>query len=104
VGTFTEDSGHLDLLFHLGIPVWFVRHVSKTPEARVNKIVPFISEGFQQQLSLPSGHDIDCRDATPARRTVYDGPAEKPERYIAMAAYVRSLFNYPGLFGSLETR
>ncbi|KAF9060482.1 hypothetical protein BDP27DRAFT_1430050 [Rhodocollybia butyracea] len=104
IGAFTEDLDHLDLLFYAGIPVWFVRSVSKTPEARIDKVVPITSEDVRQRLLLPSGHTIDCRDAFPPRRLVYDGLAAKPERYMAMATYIRSLFNYSSLFGSPEPR
>lgn len=104
IGAFTEDLDHLDMLFYSGIPVWFVRSVSKTPEARIDKVVPLTDEDFRQQILLPSGYPVDCRDAVPARRIIYDGLAAKPERYIAMAAYIRSLFNYSSLFGSSEPR
>ncbi|KAF9060352.1 hypothetical protein BDP27DRAFT_1184693, partial [Rhodocollybia butyracea] len=104
IGAFTEDLDHLDVLFYAGVPVWFVRSVSKTPEARIDKVVPLTSEDFRQRILLASGHSLDCRDAIPACRVVYDGLAAKPERYIAMAAYIRSLFNYSSLFGSSEPR
>ncbi|KAF9037417.1 hypothetical protein BDP27DRAFT_1245212, partial [Rhodocollybia butyracea] len=84
----------LDMLFYSGIPVWYVRPMSKHPKARIDQVVPFASEDLWLQLSLPSSRMIDCNDTIPARQLVYYGLAKKPECYIAMSAYICSLFKY----------
>ncbi|KAJ3738029.1 hypothetical protein EV360DRAFT_58502, partial [Lentinula raphanica] len=90
-------------LYHLGIPVWFVRPVKVTPDARIDHSAPLIAENSSRIIELPSGFLMDGTDAEPNHKVVWEGLPNKPERYTAMNSYLQSLLNPSLLFGSSET-
>ncbi|KAJ8092482.1 hypothetical protein PM082_023735 [Marasmius tenuissimus] len=99
MGAFTEDYDALDSLYHAGIPVWYIRRLSNTPEVRIDKVVNFIHDTNSFKLALRFGGVLDTSDASPPHRIIYNQLAAKPERYMAMGNFIRSLFQYPCLIG-----
>ncbi|KIK55199.1 hypothetical protein GYMLUDRAFT_146728, partial [Collybiopsis luxurians FD-317 M1] len=93
VGAFTEDLDHLDFLFYAGIPVWFLCMMSAMPYVRIDSVVPLIREDHSQQLHRPGGFVLNCTDASPPHRIVYNGAPNQPGRYCSMASYLDSLVN-----------
>ncbi|KAJ8074360.1 hypothetical protein PM082_009976 [Marasmius tenuissimus] len=104
MGAFTEDYDVLDSLYHAGIPVWYIRPISASPEVRIDAVVDFIHDTNSFSLALRFGDVLDTSDATPPYRIVYSHLAGKPERYLAMGNFIRSLFHYPRLLGSAAPR
>ncbi|KAK1217024.1 hypothetical protein PQX77_020330 [Marasmius sp. AFHP31] len=100
MGAFTEDYDALDSLYHAGIPVWFIRRLSTIAEVRIDTVADFIHDTNSFQLALRFGDVLDTSDASPPHRIVYSHLAAKPERYLAMGNFVRSLFHYPRLIGT----
>ncbi|KAJ3820003.1 hypothetical protein F5880DRAFT_1615961 [Lentinula raphanica] len=74
VGAFVDNLATLDTLYHLGIPVWFVRPVT--------------------MIELPSGFRVDGTDAQPNHTVIWEGPSTSPECLVAMSSYLYSLL-YP---------
>ncbi|KAL0564366.1 hypothetical protein V5O48_017680 [Marasmius crinis-equi] len=105
MGAFVEKLDDLDSLFHAGIPVWYVRRFSDSPDVRVDCVTHFIDNTFTQKLPLRFGGELDTSDDPACSKLViYTGMAGKPERYLHMLSYMRSLFQYPSLLGSSEVR
>ncbi|KAJ3728411.1 hypothetical protein C8R42DRAFT_539064, partial [Lentinula raphanica] len=104
IGAFADDFSVLDTLYHLGIPVWFVRPVKKTPDARIDCSAPLIAENSLRVIELPSGFQLDGTDAEPHHKVIWEGLHNKPERYAAMNAYLHSLLYPPSSFGSKQPR
>ncbi|KAL0062949.1 hypothetical protein AAF712_010170 [Marasmius tenuissimus] len=100
MGAFSDNPEVVEALFCLGIPVWYVRPITQDPDTRVDRVIGFIL-GFDK-LSLPSGFVVDLSEGTPPHRVIYEGLANKPERYLAMSRYLSSLQQYPPLFSSDE--
>lgn len=98
VGAFTEDLDTLDRLFYAGIPVWYVRPASETPNVRIDKVGWVIATNEHQKLSLQS-LEVDVSDTVPPHRIVYTGLANKADRYSSMVLYVRSLLQPPSHLG-----
>ncbi|KAJ3778110.1 hypothetical protein FB446DRAFT_798333 [Lentinula raphanica] len=101
IGAFTDNSSTADTLYCLGIPVWFVRPVKDTPNARIDSSAPLIVEDSSRMIYLPSGFRVDGTDAEPSHQVIWEGLTNKPERFGAMNAYLLSLV-YPSsdVFGS----
>ncbi|KAJ3716051.1 hypothetical protein C8R42DRAFT_532579, partial [Lentinula raphanica] len=93
IGAFTDDVSILDTLYHLGIPVWFVRPVQNTPDARIDRTVPLITEDSLRIIALPSGYVVDGTDAEPRHKVVWEGLLDTPDRYVAMNTYLQSLLH-----------
>ncbi|KAJ3970823.1 hypothetical protein EV361DRAFT_992937 [Lentinula raphanica] len=100
IGAFTDDLTILDTLYYLGIPVWFVRPVTETPDARINRSARVIAEDNLQIIELPSGFQVDGTDAEPNHAIIWEGLPNKTERLTAMNAYMQSLLSPPSVFGS----
>ncbi|KAJ3834093.1 hypothetical protein F5878DRAFT_665074 [Lentinula raphanica] len=99
IGAFTEDLATLDTLYHLGIPVWFVRPVKATPDARIDRAASLIAEDSLQLIKLPSGLQVDGTDANPPHVVIWEGQPNEPERLIAMNSYLQSLLYPSSIFG-----
>ncbi|KAJ3766561.1 hypothetical protein FB446DRAFT_653607 [Lentinula raphanica] len=99
IGAFTDNLATLDTLYHLGIPVWFVRPVTDTPDARIDRSAPLVAEDSSQMIRLPSGFRVDGTDAEPNHPVIWEGLSIKPERLIAMNAYLHSLVYPSSTFG-----
>ncbi|KIK50555.1 hypothetical protein GYMLUDRAFT_105938, partial [Collybiopsis luxurians FD-317 M1] len=98
IGAFTESLDHLDLLFFAGIPVWYICMASSMPYVRIDAVAPFLKEDqSSQRLVRPGGFIVDCSDTLPPHKIIYDGLANKPDRYRKMAAYLDSLINDPAM-------
>ncbi|KAL0566025.1 hypothetical protein V5O48_015989 [Marasmius crinis-equi] len=105
VGAFTSQEAEADSLFRAGIPVWYSHRLSDAPGVRVDSVASFISDAITNRLIQRFGDGfLDCSDATPPHRVIYEGLAAKPERYFAMANYMSSRFLYPSSFGNTELR
>ncbi|KAG7093912.1 hypothetical protein E1B28_007548 [Marasmius oreades] len=104
MGAFTDDLDDLESLFQSNIPVWFVRRLTRAGEARIDKLGNFIYPFPDGTIRLHSDFVIDLSDATPSHRVVFTGLARNPERYIAMANYIASLFEYPSVLGTTQPR
>ncbi|KAJ3832158.1 hypothetical protein F5878DRAFT_666822 [Lentinula raphanica] len=102
IGAFTDNFTTLDTLFHLGIPVWFVRPVKVTPDARIDRSAPLIAENSSRIITLPSGFQVDGIDAEPNHKVIWEGLTNKSERYTAMNAYLQSLLNPSAFFGASQ--
>ncbi|KAK1233985.1 hypothetical protein PQX77_002825 [Marasmius sp. AFHP31] len=102
MGAFADSPEVAEALFQLGIPVWYTRPISRDLDVRVDRVVNF-TQGTDT-LTLSSGFKVDLSEATPPHRVIYNGLANKPERYLAMSKYTSSLQQYPSLFGSDEPR
>ncbi|KAL0056849.1 hypothetical protein AAF712_016537, partial [Marasmius tenuissimus] len=55
VGAFVEDEEPLDALFRAGIPVWYMRLLSCSPNAHIDTVVRFIEEKPTQKIDLRFG-------------------------------------------------
>ncbi|KAL0056772.1 hypothetical protein AAF712_016618 [Marasmius tenuissimus] len=104
VGAFVENLDELDNLFHAGIPVWYLRRFEESPDIRIDAEAYFINNISTQKLPLRFGGELDTCDDTPPRPVLYTGLAGKPECYLCMLNYIRSLFQYPSILGSSEVR
>ncbi|KAL0563942.1 hypothetical protein V5O48_018115 [Marasmius crinis-equi] len=105
MGAFVDNEDELDNLFHAGIPVWFIQPFSLSPDVRVDSLSGFIDDSLTHKLSLRFGRELDTNDISPTSNPViYTGLAGKPERYLCMIRYIRSLFQYPSLLSSSEVR
>ncbi|KAJ3755626.1 hypothetical protein EV360DRAFT_85739 [Lentinula raphanica] len=102
IGAFADNFFTLAALYENGIPVWFVRRVEDTPDARIDSTAPVIAEDRFQCFTLPSGFRVDGSDAEPPHKVVWEGLPNKTERYSAMSAYLHSLLSPPSLFGSVK--
>ena len=90
------------MLFHLGIPVWLVHPVSTTPDPCIEAVGSLISKDTHQWIQLPSGWKVDVMDVEPYHPVIFEGLVNKPECYLAMAAYLYSLADaVPHVFGSV---
>ncbi|KAJ3966182.1 hypothetical protein EV361DRAFT_936342 [Lentinula raphanica] len=104
IGAFTDDLSTLHTLYNLGIPVWYVRPVRNTPDARIDRAAThLIAEDSSQIIELPGGFRLDGTDAQPNHKVVWEGMSNESERYTAMNAYLHSLL-YPSssVFGSKQ--
>ncbi|KAF5379939.1 hypothetical protein D9757_010255 [Collybiopsis confluens] len=90
VGAFTENYQELDLLFHMGIPVWHVSEAKHAYGMRVDAVAPVISEDLQPKITQPGGFVVDCSDAEPPYLILFDGFARRPGRYQVMMAFLES--------------
>lgn len=99
VGAFTEDLNTLDQLFYAGIPVWYVRPASETPNVRIDKVGWVIAADAFQKLRLRFSFEIDVSNTTPPHRIIYTGLANKAERYRSMVMYIHSLLQPPSHLG-----
>ncbi|KAJ3837372.1 hypothetical protein F5878DRAFT_662140 [Lentinula raphanica] len=99
IGAFTDDLPTLDTLYRLGIPVWFLRPVSETPDARIDRSACLIAEDSSQSYELPSGFRVDGTDAEPTHVVIWEGLSNKTERLVAMNAYLQSLLYPSSIFG-----
>ncbi|KAJ3764707.1 hypothetical protein FB446DRAFT_795824 [Lentinula raphanica] len=90
----------LDTLYHLGIPVWFVRPAKNNPDARIDRSADLIAEDSSRIIELPSGFRVDGTDAEPSHKIIWEGPTNKPECFAAMHAYLQSLLFPSTVFGS----
>ncbi|KAJ3963751.1 hypothetical protein EV361DRAFT_813068 [Lentinula raphanica] len=104
IGAFTDNFATLTRLYKAGVPVWFVRRVEDTPDARIDSTAPVIAEDRFQCFTLPSGFRVDGSDAEPPHQVVWEGLPNRTERYAAMSAYLQSLLYPPSLFGSDSIR
>ncbi|KAK1230693.1 hypothetical protein PQX77_006208 [Marasmius sp. AFHP31] len=104
MGAFTEDYDVLDSLYHAGIPVWFIRRLSTIAEVHISAVADFIHDTNSFALALRLGDVLDTSDVSPPHRIVYSHLAAKPERYLAMGNFVRSLFHYPRLIVPSPTK
>ena len=94
MGASTSDLSVCDALFRAGIPVWLVRPYTALHSIRIRALAPLLTTDGIIPVDLPSG---------PARlRTIYAGPANKLEKYMAIARYVRELLQFPDPFGSVR--
>ncbi|KAJ3730761.1 hypothetical protein C8R42DRAFT_540207, partial [Lentinula raphanica] len=100
IGAFTDNSSTADTLYCLGIPVWFVRPVKNTPDARIDRVASLIAEDSSRIIELPSGFRVDGTDAEPSHKIIWEGPTNKPECFAAMHAYLQSLLYPSSVFGS----
>ncbi|KIK53581.1 hypothetical protein GYMLUDRAFT_250286 [Collybiopsis luxurians FD-317 M1] len=81
IGAFTENLNDLDLLFYTRIPVWYIYH--------------------SQWFIHPDGFIVNCADASPPHKIIYDGLPNRPNCYTRMVTFLDSLLNEPtGLLGS----
>jgi hypothetical protein len=90
VGAYTTDLKVCDALFRAGIPIWLLRPYTALHSIRVRALAPLLAAHGVIPLDPPSG---------PAHRTIYVGPANKLEKYMASARYVRELLQFPDPFG-----
>ncbi|KAJ3725174.1 hypothetical protein C8R42DRAFT_640081 [Lentinula raphanica] len=102
VGAFTDNLSTLDILYYLGIPVWYARPVQNTPDARIDRSTYVIAEDQSKLFTLPSGFQVDGSDAIPEHKVVWEGLPNKSERYSAMNAYLSALLYPSSLFGSSQ--
>ncbi|KAJ3712704.1 hypothetical protein C8R42DRAFT_647498 [Lentinula raphanica] len=100
IGAFTDNLDTLDTLYYLGIPVWFVRPVTATPDARIDQSAHLIAEDSSYIIELPSGFQVNGIDAEPNHPVIWEGLPNKPERLIAMNAYLQSLLYPSSVFGA----
>ncbi|KAJ3969710.1 hypothetical protein EV361DRAFT_951219 [Lentinula raphanica] len=100
IGAFTDNSSTADTLYCLEIPVWFVRPVKNTPDARIDRVASLIAEDSSRIIELPSGFRVDGTDAEPSHKIIWEGPTNKPECFAAMHAYLQSLLYPSSVFGS----
>ncbi|KAL0562994.1 hypothetical protein V5O48_019085, partial [Marasmius crinis-equi] len=105
VGAFAEQDANADNLYHAGIPVWYSRWLSEAPAVRVDRVEVLISDSITHAIPLRCGSGfLDCSDATPSHKVIYEGLAGKPERYLAMGNYLRSRCQHPSSFSNQELR
>ncbi|KAK1234577.1 hypothetical protein PQX77_002219 [Marasmius sp. AFHP31] len=104
MGAFTENKETTDALFHAGIPVWLIRPISRTPAVHIDAVGNFIEEKPDQKLHVRFGGEVDTTNVSPSHRVIYNHLPGKLERYIAMANYLHSLFQYHSFFGSSKAR
>ncbi|KIK55219.1 hypothetical protein GYMLUDRAFT_248823 [Collybiopsis luxurians FD-317 M1] len=92
MGAFTENLEEADLLFHMGIPVWRVTQKDRLPPMqRIDHVPPVIKEDSFGMLFCSDGFMVDCRDADPPHKIIYEGFPRKPEHYLSIASYMQSL-------------
>ncbi|KAK7026080.1 hypothetical protein VNI00_015726 [Paramarasmius palmivorus] len=103
VGVFTESLDDADMLFRGGIPVWLIRPFSRFGSVRIDKVVDFCDIG-NSNLSTRDGDSVDIADSVPSCPVIYSHLANQPERYVAMANYIRGLFSYSTFLGSSQPR
>ncbi|KAK1221131.1 hypothetical protein PQX77_016069 [Marasmius sp. AFHP31] len=105
IGAFSDSPEVVEALFWLGIPVWYLRPISKDLDVRVDRVAEFIRGSLEsKKLVLPSGFEVDLSKGQSSHRVIYEGLANKPERYLAMSNYLTSIQQYPSIFGSDEPR
>ncbi|KIK55741.1 hypothetical protein GYMLUDRAFT_175122 [Collybiopsis luxurians FD-317 M1] len=88
IRAFMEDEETLHFLFHAGIPVWWVRDTKLSPNAWINKVLPFLCVDSNQELHLHSNTVIDCADEDPPHPIIFTGLCGKLERYIKMGSFL----------------
>jgi hypothetical protein len=93
IGAFTENLNDLDLLFYAGVPVWYICTVESMPYVRIDSVVPFLQEDNSQCFIRPDGFIVDCTDASPPHKIIYDGLPNRPDRYHKMATFLDSLLS-----------
>ncbi|KIK53472.1 hypothetical protein GYMLUDRAFT_104434, partial [Collybiopsis luxurians FD-317 M1] len=98
IGAFTKQLGDLDLLFHAGIPVWYICRVKNMPYVRIDSVAPLLCEDYSQQLIRPDGFVVDCSNTTPPHKIIYNGVPNRPDHFQKMGEYLDSLLNDAPLF------
>jgi hypothetical protein len=95
MGAFTSDPMVCHNLFRAGVPVWFIRPYSSLHSIRVRKLVPVThADGL---LPLAPCSRPNCP-------TIYRGPGDRVDKYIALQARVLEFLKFPNPFGSSRTR
>jgi hypothetical protein len=90
MGAFTWDPIVCQNLFRAGVPVWLIRPYSALRSIRVRKLVPVTRA--QGLLSLAPCSRPNCP-------TLYRGPGDRIEKYLALQASVLDLLKFPNPFG-----
>ncbi|KAK7446676.1 hypothetical protein VKT23_014371 [Stygiomarasmius scandens] len=103
LGAFTDDLDVLESLFQSKIPVYYIRSVSRTGDVRIDAVEQFIQER-NCKINLHSGFVVDTSDERPSHWVVFTGLARNPERYLSMANYITSLFEYPSVLGTEQPK
>jgi hypothetical protein len=93
MGAFTNDLVECDTLFRIGIPVWLIRPYTELSSIRVKALTQIQFASGTIPLDPPSGSSLP---------TVYVGPANCLEKYVAIANYVSRLLRFPDPFGSVR--
>lgn len=63
------------------------------PFVCIDSVAPLLCKDYSQQLIQPDSFVVDCTNATPPHRIIYDSLPNKPDHYQKMAAYLNSLVN-----------
>ncbi|THU81465.1 hypothetical protein K435DRAFT_693533 [Dendrothele bispora CBS 962.96] len=103
MGAFTDDLDVLENLFQSKIPVYYIRSLSRAGDVRIDSVANFIEE-LNGKIDLHSGFVVDTSDETPSHRVIFTGLARNPERYLSMAKYMVSLFEYPSVLGTEQPK
>ncbi|KIK51177.1 hypothetical protein GYMLUDRAFT_105785, partial [Collybiopsis luxurians FD-317 M1] len=91
IGAFTENLNDLDLLFYAGVPVWYICMADSMPYVRIDSVAPLLREDHSRRFVRPDGFIVDCTNASPPHKIIYDGLPNRPDRYHKMAAFLDSL-------------
>lgn len=94
MGAFTWDPLVCQSLFRAGVPVWFIRPYTALHSIRVRKLVSIT----QAQGLLPLGPCI-----RPICPSIYRGPGDRVEKYVALRASILEFLKFPNPFGSSRT-
>jgi hypothetical protein len=90
MGAFTWDPIVCQNLFQAGIPVWLIHPYSALRLIWVHKLVPVTQA--QGLLPLAPCSRLNCP-------TLYHGPGDRIEKYIALQASILDLLKFPNPFG-----
>jgi hypothetical protein len=93
MGAFTYNLITCHDLFRAGIPVWLIRPYTEVASIRIKALA---------QLQFPLGTiPLDPPAGSPLPK-IYVGPANRLEKYVAIAHYVSQLLQFPDPFGSVR--
>ena len=95
MGTFTWDPIVCPSLFQAGVPVWLICPYSALWLIQVHKLVPITA--VQELLPLAPCSRPNCP-------TLYHGPGDKVEKYVALQASILDLLKFPNPFGLSHVR
>lgn len=95
MGAFTYDLAVCDQLYQAGVPVWLIRPYSALHSIRIRALARLTKVVDMLPLE-PSSR--------PKYSSIYRGPGDVLEKYIALASDILGYLKYPNPFGSMRAR